>query len=68
MSTEVRYLTPQQMADETGFPVESIRVALRNGEMYAVRMGKGRSRGYFVGREVVEQWLIDREQTGKTAK
>ncbi len=50
------------MAEETGFPLESIRTALRNGEMAHVRLGKGRNRGYYVRRDEFERWLRDREQ------
>ena len=37
MAETPRYLTTAQMAEETGFPIESIRTALRNGEMPLVR-------------------------------
>ena len=62
--TTPRYLTVKQMAAETGFTEESIRAAVRRGEMPHMRLGKGRGKSYFVRREAFEQWLIDREQFG----
>jgi excisionase family DNA binding protein len=58
------YLTPQQMADETGLPAESIRAALRRHELPYLRLGKGAGRGYYVRREAFQHWLADKEQVG----
>jgi excisionase family DNA binding protein len=55
------YLTPRQMADETGLPAESIRVALRRHELPYLRLGKGAGRGYYVRREAFLAWLDSQE-------
>lgn len=62
--TNTRYLTVAQMASETGFPEESLRAAIRRGEMPHMRLGRGKGRGYWVRRDAFEQWLRDREQQG----
>jgi excisionase family DNA binding protein len=62
--TTPRYLTVKQMSEETGFPEESIRTAIRRGEMPHMRLGRGRGKAYFVRREAFETWLVEREQRG----
>jgi len=57
-----RYLTVQEMAAITGFPVSTIRAALQKHEMAAVRAGRGKGGAYRVRREEFERWLREREE------
>jgi hypothetical protein len=57
-----RYVTLQQLAEETGISAASIRAALDRGEMPFLRAGRGRGGTFHIERVVFEQWLRSRTQ------
>jgi excisionase family DNA binding protein len=61
LDTTRPYLTPHDMAELTGLPIGVIRRAIANGEMPALRLGRGRGGAMRVRREAFEQWLLWKE-------